>query len=82
MALITADIGEEELRWLADEMIEDCSKPIRFEKTDIQIGATIGIALAPRDGTAPDAIMKAADSALYHSKRTGRGRASLWKEAA
>ena len=82
VVLITQDMERDRVCWLADELIEDCSKPIAFEGVDIHIGASIGIAFAPRDGSNPDAIIKAADGALYQSKRNGRGRASIWNKAA
>ncbi len=38
---------------------------------------SIGVAVCPQDGTAPDALVKAADDALYSSKRLGKNRVSL-----
>jgi predicted signal transduction protein with EAL and GGDEF domain len=36
------------------------------------IGCSIGIALAPRDGSKPEDLLKAADLALYEAKAAGR----------
>lgn len=82
VALITANLNDDEIRWLADRLIDACCKPIQFENTNIQVGASVGIAMAPHDGSTPNAILKAADNALYYSKRNGRGLATMWKEVA
>ncbi len=42
------------------------------------VGASIGIAIFPEDGESSEAILKAADLALYHAKREGRGRFHLF----
>jgi diguanylate cyclase (GGDEF)-like protein len=39
----------------------------------VEIGASVGIALAPRDGVDADELMKRADMALYAAKAAGRG---------
>ena len=39
----------------------------------INIGASVGLALAPEDGTDPDGLAKNADLALYAAKLAGRG---------
>ncbi|MGY2052021.1 putative bifunctional diguanylate cyclase/phosphodiesterase [Methylobacterium sp. JK268] len=38
----------------------------------VSIGASVGIALAPRDGEDPDRLLKCADLALYCAKHDGR----------
>jgi predicted signal transduction protein with EAL and GGDEF domain len=39
----------------------------------LNVGASIGIALAPRDATTADEILRCADMALYAAKASGRG---------
>jgi len=41
--------------------------------TTMRVGASIGVALCPAHGHAPDALYKAADVALYAAKHSGRG---------
>ena len=46
---------------------------VPFEGATLKIGASFGIATFPRDGTSPDAMLDAADRALYRAKYAGRG---------
>jgi diguanylate cyclase (GGDEF)-like protein len=45
-----------------------------IEGTDTVIGASVGISTFPRDGVTSEALLKAADIALYEAKQNGRGR--------
>ncbi len=82
VALITADLAVDELHWFANEIIADVSKPIAFGDTLLEVGASIGIAIAPKNGSDPRTIMQSADAALYASKENGRGQVRLWESAA
>ncbi|MCW5714601.1 MAG: EAL domain-containing protein [Bauldia sp.] len=69
-------LGERDLAALDDlarRIIETVSKPYQIEGQHVIIGASIGAALAPRDGSDPDLLLKNADMALYHTKSNGRG---------
>jgi len=43
-------------------------------------GASVGVALAPVDGTDPAALLRAADAAMYRAKAEGRGRVRFFEE--
>jgi diguanylate cyclase (GGDEF)-like protein/PAS domain S-box-containing protein len=58
---------------MADAAIARLSLPYVIDDCTIQIGATIGIALAPSDGTCPDDLTRNADLALYAAKAAGKG---------
>ncbi|OYY78958.1 MAG: GGDEF-domain containing protein [Sphingomonas sp. 28-62-20] len=47
---------------------------------DVEIGASIGIAIRPEHGSTLTELMRAADAAMYHAKATGRGRAEHFSE--
>jgi predicted signal transduction protein with EAL and GGDEF domain len=49
------------------------SAPITIDGHQMQIGVSIGIALAPTDSTEADQLLKSADLALYRAKAEGRG---------
>jgi diguanylate cyclase (GGDEF)-like protein/PAS domain S-box-containing protein len=53
---------------LATRLIDAVSAPYRLDGHQVIVGASIGIAIAPGDGTAPDQLMKNADLALYRCK--------------
>lgn len=57
----------------ATQIIELIQRPYLIEGYVINVGSSIGIATAPRDGTTRDHLLKGADLALYHSKAVGRG---------
>ncbi len=59
-------------RWRG-RLVEIISEPIEIDGQEINSGVSIGIALAPNDGTAADHLMKCADLALYRAKAEGRG---------
>jgi diguanylate cyclase (GGDEF)-like protein len=48
-------------------------EPVSFRGNELRVGTSIGIALAPSDGDSPDALIRAADLALYQSKAERRG---------
>ncbi len=57
---------------LADRIIEVIAKPFKLDGNEVNIGTSIGIALAPEHGTNPDNLLKMADMALYSAKSGGR----------
>jgi diguanylate cyclase (GGDEF)-like protein len=58
---------------LAARIIEVLSAPYDLDGHQVVVGASIGIAIAPNDGTDADALLKHADLALYRTKGEGRG---------
>ncbi|MDA8870056.1 EAL domain-containing protein [Rhizobiaceae bacterium] len=58
---------------LSARLLEKISEPYEFEDQVHNIGVSIGIAMAPLNGTQSDQLMRNADLALYRSKEDGRG---------
>jgi diguanylate cyclase (GGDEF)-like protein/PAS domain S-box-containing protein len=56
----------------ADRIIEIIGRPFNLDGNEVNIGTSIGIALAPEHGTNPDNLLKMADMALYSAKSGGR----------
>lgn len=63
----------EEAALLAGGLVARLGERYQFGGHEVVIGASIGIALAPRDGDDADHVLKNADMALYRAKADGRG---------
>ena len=57
---------------VADRIVKSMATPFTIDGKQIDIGASVGIAMAPSDGTTTDALMKNADLACYKAKSEGR----------
>jgi len=57
---------------LAQRILATINEPYELDGHKVSIGASIGIALAPDDGSGADELLKNADLALYRVKATGR----------
>ncbi|EQB18388.1 EAL domain-containing protein [Novosphingobium lindaniclasticum] len=64
----------EGLGHLARRVIENLSQPYSIDGTRVTIGASVGIAMCPEDGTSSEVLIRNADLALYAAKDGGRGR--------
>jgi len=62
-----------QLTAVADQFIADLSKSFTIGAATLHVGATIGIAVCPSDGTFEEQLMRNADLALYRAKEAGRG---------
>jgi diguanylate cyclase (GGDEF)-like protein len=57
---------------LASRIVEAVGAPCDLDGHQVVVNASIGIAIAPGDGTDADRLMKNADMALYRAKAEGR----------
>jgi len=62
---------------VAEKLREALRAPYVVAKTTATLGASVGIAIFPQHGTDADDLLRAADGALYHSKREGKNRISV-----
>ena len=58
---------------LAARIVEVIGAPYEIQGDQIVVGASIGISVAPNDGSDPDQLLRNADMALYRAKMDGRG---------
>jgi diguanylate cyclase (GGDEF)-like protein len=74
--LMTAFRDRARLSMLAQQIIASISRPIMLpDGAVVDVGISLGIAMAPDQGISGHAVMASADRALYASKEGGRGRA-------
>lgn len=57
----------------AGQVIRTLGEPFMIKGTRLELGATVGIARCPQDATSAEALLRAADVAMYEAKRAGRG---------
>jgi diguanylate cyclase (GGDEF)-like protein len=66
---------------LAGRLLKEMSRSFDVLGHDVEVGASIGVAIAPGDGTTVDDILRNADTALYRSKSNGRGCFSFYSHS-
>nr|WP_256367351.1 EAL domain-containing protein [Acidisphaera sp. S103] len=73
-AIIQADLGSpDHAAMLANRIILALREPYDIDGHRVVTGTSIGIAIAPRDGTSSDTLLMNADIALYLAKAERRG---------
>jgi diguanylate cyclase (GGDEF)-like protein len=58
---------------LAQTIIDKLSAPYEVDQHTLYIGASVGLAVGPRDGRTAEMLIRSADLALYRSKDAGGG---------
>jgi len=59
-------------------ILEEITRPMRFDDHRLEIGTSIGIAVLPDDGQDFEALLQGADLALYQAKVNGRNQANFF----
>lgn len=57
---------------LAERLLTLLAEPCQLDNVLVEVRASIGVALAPRDGADPQSLLQCADLALYAAKAAGR----------
>lgn len=58
-----------------ERILNSIAQPVRVNGgVEASVSGSIGVAVAPPDGTEPRDLMAAADRAMYNAKRAGKGR--------
>lgn len=69
----TGVFGTSETDPLAQRLIRVLSEPYMIGALRLEIGASVGVVVAPQQGATPEELIRNADIALYEAKGTGRG---------
>ncbi|GGH50388.1 sensor domain-containing protein [Microbacterium album] len=64
-----------------DVVVAGLPRPLRVGSRAVRVSASVGAALWPAHGGDVDALLQAADIAMYHAKRNGRDRFQLFSAA-
>ena len=71
--VLISDVAQDQhLQTVGDKIITALSEKMLIDNCPCQIGASIGIARYPEDGENIDALLKAADEAMYRVKQSGK----------
>ena len=70
--LVAQSPGRESLARLAVRIIDMLGRPYMIDGHVVNIGASVGISVAPRDGHEQTQLLRTADLAMYASKQAGR----------
>jgi diguanylate cyclase (GGDEF)-like protein len=72
-ALILSSLRHpEDAAGIARKVINSLAQPFLIEGHEVRLGASIGVALCPLDGSDADELLRKADLALYRAKEQGR----------
>jgi diguanylate cyclase (GGDEF)-like protein len=73
VVLQAATERRQDAEWLAQRLAKALGDPFEIDGHRMDIGASIGVAMAPEDGVDADQLLKKADMALYAAKKAGGG---------
>ncbi len=70
--LVAPSTDPDDAAVVAQRILDAVALPIRAQGIDVQVTASIGIAMYPSDGVTERDLMAHADAAMYHTKDNGR----------
>jgi diguanylate cyclase (GGDEF)-like protein len=81
-AMIARGISNREAaRGLAERIVATLSEPFNLDGQIAEIGASVGVTLAPADSSNAETLTQQADVALYCAKNSGRGCTCLFDQS-
>jgi diguanylate cyclase (GGDEF)-like protein/PAS domain S-box-containing protein len=71
---------EKMAEFIAKYVIGSMSEPIPLGEFQVEVGATVGIAIYPKHGSDAELLFRNADLTLYEMKKRGRGRHGFYED--
>ena len=71
----------DQIRAVAQGLVTRLSESMKIDGETLAVGASIGIRTVTRGTHSVSAILRDADTAMYHAKNAGRGRATLFDQS-
>lgn len=76
--LLETGCTEDQAQATAKRLIEACSAPYDINDQLVQVGVSVGVAVYPTNADSAEALLQAADGAMYEAKHAGR---NTWRMA-
>src|SRR5690606_9529608 len=80
-AILTSLRAPHDAAVVAERIIQDLNEPFFVSKSEIHVGASIGIAIFPDDGGDADTLLRNADLAMYEAKAKGKNNYHIFTSA-
>lgn len=79
-AVVIRDAAQgERINELSEAIISTLSQPYEIDHHTLYVGASVGSAIGPRDGSTVETLLRNADLALYRAKDEGGGRHCIYE---
>lgn len=70
---------EQDAMMVAEKIRHEINQPFELAGHSLHISSSIGVAIYPEHGSDEDQLLKNADTAMYHSKKSGRNSVELYQ---
>lgn len=79
--VVLPEVGSrEQALGVAAKLLQAFGDPVRCHENDLSVSASIGLSFYPDDGADVDALIAAADRAMYRAKSLGGGQARVFEQ--
>ena len=79
---VLTDVGSRErVERAAERVIESLCAPVELAGRELVVGASVGVAMYPDDGTDVRTLLRSADMAMYQAKAEGRNNVRFYTQA-
>lgn len=76
-AVILSETTSDQIDTFAQRLLSHIEQEISQKSRDVKVTASVGVSVYPDNGVLPDLLLKAADTAMYQSKKSGKNRFTI-----